>query len=228
MIELGTQQILWLDPDELSPNSWNPNSVGIEEMEKLKNSLKNNGFFKPVLYRTLADGTKEIIGGEHRIIAASELGVQIPTINIGEVDDVTAKKLTLMDNDSYGENDSTKLAKVLQDLESAGEAITEEMTYSEDQLADLLNMTVDVSLEELDELDDLDLTSPPEQEKPNDINDDSESIFKTFKMRVNIEDSEDFSDMVETMISELNIEESDPSIARAQVFMHLLKEATND
>lgn len=52
--------------DSLQPNDFNVNIVPPENEAKIESSLKRFGFFKPVLVRTLSDGTKEIIGGEHR------------------------------------------------------------------------------------------------------------------------------------------------------------------
>ena len=225
MIELGNQQILWLEASELSANSWNPNSVGVENMDKLKASLQNNGFFKPTLYRTL-DGTKEIIGGEHRIIAAEELGMKVPTINLGVIDDAMAKKLTLMDNDSYGENDSTLIAKVLKDLEAEGVNITEEMTYSEDELSELLNMSVDVNFEDLDDLEDIDLSMSEEPREK--THTDEETVFKVVKVKVDISESEEFNDNVEEALLRHDIEDSDPAVARGKLFAALLENDNDD
>jgi hypothetical protein len=227
MIELGNQQIVWLKPTALTANNWNPNSVGVENMEKLKASLSNTGFFKPVLYRTLEDGTKEIIGGEHRIIAAEELGIEVPTINLGEISDAMAKKLTLIDNDSYGENDTAQMAKVLRDLEASGVSITEEMTYSEDELSELLNMTVDVNFDDLDDLDDIEFGEDPEtREKVS--SDDEETVFKTVKVKVDISDAEDFEDMVQASLETYGIEDSDPAVARGLLIKRLLENDNDD
>lgn len=226
MIELGDQQIVWLEPRELHANDWNPNSVGVENMEKLKASLKTNGFFKPVLYRTLDNGVKEIIGGEHRIIAAEELDMKVPSINLGTISDAMAKKLTLMDNDSYGENDTTQIAKVLADLEKSGINITEEMTYSEDELSELLNMTVDVSFDDLDDLDDIELSV---SEQPRDkVEKDEETIFKSIKVKVEISEAEDFDDMLQASMERHDIEDSDPAVARGFVIKRLLENDNDD
>lgn len=220
MIDIGNQEIKMLDAEELTPNSWNPNSVGVENMEKLKTSVQNNGFFKPVLYRLLENGTREIIGGEHRILAAGELGLKVPTISLGTISDAMAKKLTLMDNDSYGENDTSLIAKVLKDIEADGMSITDDMTYSEDELSELLNLTVDVDFDELDMLDDLDLDTPAE--KPDVSSSEDESVFKTIKLKVDISESEEFQDAVDEALKRHDIDDSDPAVARALLFKELL------
>ncbi len=227
MNELGNRQIEMLDADELTANPWNPNSVGAENMTKIKASLQNNGFFKPVLYRVLEDGTKEIIGGEHRIIAAGELGMKVPALSLGTISDSLAKKFTLMDNDSYGENDTARLSKVLQDLEDAGEAITEEMTYTEEALSEMLNLTVDSEMDMLDSLDDLNLDEPEHEDRDDTDSEHEPTTMKTLKTKIDIADAEYFEDLVREMADKFNIEDSDPAVVRGLVFRAAM-EQVND
>lgn len=103
--------------DSLQPNDFNVNIVPPENEAKIESSLKRFGFFKPVLVRTLSDGTKEIIGGEHRQRAAQRLGFEkVPIINLGEIDDVKAREISLVDNGKYGTEDLGKLAEQLKML----------------------------------------------------------------------------------------------------------------
>lgn len=226
MIEIGKQTIMLVEGSELQPNPWNPNSVGVENMEKLKASLQNNGFFKPVLVRELEDGTLEIIGGKHRVDAAMELGMAVPVVNLGAIDDVKAKKFTLMDNDGYGENDSILLSKVLSDLAASGEDILSEMTYSNEELSELVDLATRVDLDVLDELDDLDLDAPVELDKPKiDIESDS---FKTVKVKVDIAVLEVFEDTLKAKAEDLELDDSDMAVVRGKVFQHLLLEAVDE
>ena len=48
--------ILQVDVANLRPNTWNTNSVGAQNFEKLKGSIEKLGFFKPILARELEDG----------------------------------------------------------------------------------------------------------------------------------------------------------------------------
>ena len=224
MLELGNSKIQMMPASELHANPWNPNSVGAENMEKLKASLKANQFFKPVLVRELEDGSLEIIGGQHRVQAAEELGIEVPVLNLGALDDVTAKKFTLMDNDGYGENDSTLLARVLKDLESANVDIVGEMTYDESSLNELLDLTVktDDLIDELDALDDIDLTTPPDT-KPSEY-DEEPTTFKSIKVKVDISVSEHVEDMIRDRVEEYGIEDSDPAVQRGMLLQRLLED----
>lgn len=222
MNEIGSQAIELRDASELHPNPWNPNAVGVENMDKLKASIQNNGFFKPVLVRTLEDGKLEIIGGEHRILAAGELGVKVPVLNLGELSDALAKKYTLMDNDSYGENDATRLAAVLKDLEAEGVDILSEMTYSEQELSDMLNMTVDTDMELLSELDDLDLDTLPKDTDTPESDAGEGTVFKTLKIKIPIDRAEDFTDTLEAIAAADEVDDSDPAVVRGEVFMNFI------
>ena len=225
MIDIGNAKIQMLSADALTPNKWNPNAVGPENMEKLKASLENNSFFKPVLVRELDDGVLEIIGGEHRVTAAQELGIEVPVLNLGKLDDVMAKKLTLMDNDGYGENDSTLLARVLQDLEAGNVDIISEMTYTEDSLNDLLDLTTKTGdmLDSLDGLDDLDLDTPDTSPKPEP--DEEVTTFKSIKVKVDISVSEHIDDLMLEAFERYHIEDSDPAVMRGLLLQRLLEDA---
>lgn len=227
MIDIGDQKIEMVDADRLVPNAWNPNSVGVENMEKLKKSLLSNKFFKPVLVRTNKDGELEIIGGAHRVEAAAELGIEVPILNLGNVSDTDAKKLTLMDNDSYGENDSTLLARVLQDLENEGVDILGEMTYDETSLNELLDLTVGTDdLDALDALDDLNLSDEKGDSSAPTTEEDA-NIHKAFKLRIDITEAEYFEDMIREQAAERHIEDSDPAVVRGLLFKALLEEKEN-
>jgi ParB-like chromosome segregation protein Spo0J len=226
MIQIGEQQIIMLDPEELTPNPWNPNSVGVTNMDKLKASLQNNGFFKPVLYRELEDGTKEIIGGEHRVQAAQELGMQVPTMSLGKIGDAQAKKFTLMDNDGYGENDSNLLARVLKDLEAGGVDIVGEMTYDQEELSSLLDMTTSVNMDVLDELENLDLDDAPSTTSDN--TEHEGTTYKTLKIKVDIADAEFVEDLIGELIDKRGIDDSDKAVERGQLFRELLEAASDE
>ncbi|MDH8217342.1 ParB/RepB/Spo0J family partition protein, partial [Klebsiella pneumoniae] len=69
--------------------------------------------FKPILGRELLDGTYEILGGEHRWRAAIEHGMAaVPVTSVGVIDDNTAKQMSLVDNERYGEDDAVELQRL--------------------------------------------------------------------------------------------------------------------
>lgn len=113
-------ELLKLNPFDLKANPWNSNRVDRKNFEKLKKSLQSLSCFKPVIVRTLPDGTYQILGGYHRNEAAKELGFKtVPVLNIGsKIDDDRAKEISLVDNTRYGEDDAEALSKLLDSFET--------------------------------------------------------------------------------------------------------------
>lgn len=108
----------YISPHELLANPWNSNKVSKENMDKLKNSIVKFGNFKPVICRELDDGSLQILGGYHRCEAAKELSLdEIPYVNLGKLDDVKSKEITLVDNLRYGDDNQELLNKILQDID---------------------------------------------------------------------------------------------------------------
>jgi ParB family chromosome partitioning protein len=135
--------------DSLKPNPWNTNVVPPENEAKVDASIKRFGMFKPILVRTLPDGTLEIIGGKHRWDAANRLGMeQVPIWNLGTVPDQKAQEIGLVDNGRYGEDDSLSLAALLRSLGTAEELQTF-LPYGEDDLESIFSAT-SIDLDSLD------------------------------------------------------------------------------
>jgi hypothetical protein len=111
--------ITYYPAGDLVPNSWNPNVVNSLTQEKIRNSLEQKDFFKPVLVRETEDEDGntflEIIGGQHRVQAAAELGMEVPTVNLGPISDGDAKLYGQVDNARYGEDDEDLLGRLFAD-----------------------------------------------------------------------------------------------------------------
>lgn len=106
--------LTYLDPRSLKPSPWNPNEVDPINQKKLMESIRTEGFVNPVKVRQLADNSLEIVGGEHRTRAAIEMGIKVvPVVNLGVIDDGKAKRVLMLDNQRYGEDDLQKLAELL-------------------------------------------------------------------------------------------------------------------
>ena len=54
----------------------NPQYLTPKQMESLKRSIKKDGFCVPILVRPIKNGKYEVISGNHRFMAASELNMQ--------------------------------------------------------------------------------------------------------------------------------------------------------
>ncbi len=158
-------KITYVDGGELQENPWNPNHVSPTNMDKLRSSMSELDTFRPVICREI-DGGIQILGGKHRVQVLTEMGEKIPIINLGPIDDVRAKKISLVDNGRYGEDDTQQYAAVLNDIGSA-EEILKLLPIDADELASFFSIQ-DVNFDDLQIPDDpageaddpLDLSTP--------------------------------------------------------------------
>lgn len=148
-----------LAPTALRPNPWNTNVVSPDNERKLAASIERFGFFKPILVRTLDDGTLEVLGGEHRWQAAAAAGHEtVPVINLGKLDDKTAKEISLVDNGRYGADDTLQLAELLESLGPTTELSS--FMHFDDQELEHIFSTVSIAIDDL-EIGDEEETPPP-------------------------------------------------------------------
>lgn len=147
-------QIEQADPGSLRPNPWNVNTVDSVNEEKISASIQRLGYFKPIIIRTLADGTKQILAGEHRVRAALRAGgAAVPVLDLGQIDDEKAKEISLVDNARYGTDDALRLSELLKTLGSEDE-LASFLPYSEAEFASIF-ATDSIDLDELDLPDDV-------------------------------------------------------------------------
>lgn len=104
-----------VDPKTLLKNPWNTNRLTPEAELKLEISV-SKGFFKPVIVREIEEGL-QILGGEHRNDAAIRIDLEVvPIVNLGVVDDIRAKEISIIDNGRYGQDDANALADLLREI----------------------------------------------------------------------------------------------------------------
>lgn len=158
-------EITWADPTTLIPNTWNPNKVSPENMEKLEKGLDEVGLWHPIYVREV-EGRLEILGGKHRCDILKARGIKrVPIINCGPIDDKKAKEISLVDNLRYGEDDTIKLAEL---MESIGDSdfLSSFVPMDDDTLESILKVNdIDLSsldIDETDEADEADEATPPE------------------------------------------------------------------
>lgn len=109
-------ELIWLLPEQIRPNRWNPNVMDPEMIEHARASITEFGFVDPVTVRRV-DGAYELIDGEHRwrIAMEDQIG-PIPVMNLGSVPDPVAQQLTIVLNETRGQADPTKLGTLLKEL----------------------------------------------------------------------------------------------------------------
>lgn len=215
----GKLSFTYLDPRLLHKNRWNPNKMSPEEEAKLRNSLQKHGHVRPILVRELADGKLEIVGGEHRVEVSIDLGMkEVPVINLGKIDDATAKRTLMIDNSRYGHDDAGLLSELLAGLGSVDE-LAEWMTLDVDELGALLGAAETAvedehllgTLEELEELDTSDEPAPTKEVQ----------THQTMKLKVPVEDAEFVKETIERIIKEQGITDSDSAIRAGEALIWL-------
>lgn len=168
-------KLLSLSPSQLRANPWNTNVVSPENEAKLDESIRRNGFFKPVIVREIDEmlltappqAVYEVIGGEHRWQSGIRLGMaEIPVVNLGKISDDKAKEISIIDNARYGDDDMVSYAALLKDLGGVSE-LQDFLPYSDDDFAVIFSSS-DIALDdlEIDESFEKEQESQPDNEPP--------------------------------------------------------------
>lgn len=205
-----------VDIASLEPNPWNTNVVSPENEAKLKASIAQFGVYKPVICRTLSGGGLQILGGEHRWSVARDMGhTTVPVVNLGVISDEVAKKIGLIDNGRYGEDDTLALAELIKELGGTEELISF-LPYTEDELDSIFSAT-SIALEDLDsseeELPDLTALAKPAK------------THQIMRFKIPVEDSEWVQKRIEDTMNTQGFLEDDAMSNAGNALVHLLKES---
>lgn len=85
--------------ESISPNPDQPRTnFKKEEIEELAASIEKDGLLQPILVRTMADGSYQIVAGERRWQACKSLGLKTVPVRIKDADDDKALELALIEN----------------------------------------------------------------------------------------------------------------------------------
>lgn len=210
-------QLLEIDPNRLKHNRWNTNVVSPDNEAKIDESIKRLGMFKPIVVRELDDGSLEILGGAHRRDSAIRLKMPtVPVLNLGKVDDKTAKEIGLVDNGRYGEDDTLQLAELLDSLGSP-EELAKFMPYTDADFASIFS-SVNIALDEL-ELPDDDGSAPSAP---------APKLAQTcvvMRFKVPLGDDAMISDAVAKTMKRQGFTEDDSLTNAGNALVHIFKEA---
>lgn len=116
--EFSPENVKKVDINKVVPNTWNPKPADPPEMEYIKKSLQRNGYATPILVRRKGEGY-EVIDGQHRLLAAKELGYkELYVYDAGEVSDEEAKAMTIwmQTQIDFSEEELAPLVMELNDL----------------------------------------------------------------------------------------------------------------
>ena len=190
-------------PKDLQPNPWNTNHCSPELENRLDASIRRLDMFKPIVVRTLPDGSLQILGGQHRAESAIRVGLeQVPIYNLGQISDQKAKEIGLVDNSRYGSDDSLQLANLLRELGDVSD-LGEFMPFSDADFANIFSST-EIDLDMLDIPDDR-----LEKEVPSTPAPASVQTHQTMRFRVPIEDVENLSAKLEKVMRAQGFTEAD-------------------
>lgn len=196
-----------IDPRKLKANKFNSNRVSPENMEKLKNSIKELGFAGAVVVRELSDGSLEILGGHHRVVAAIELGLKtVPVVNIGFADEAKARKIALVDNHRFGNDDVMRLADIYKEIGEGVDFLTNILPVSQADIEAIIGAS-NIDLDSFDiEIDEPEEADPDEERAP------KERPLKTheiMKFRMKLSDADRLRQLIEKTIKEESLVDGD-------------------
>ena len=198
-------QSLEIDPKVLVPNPWNSNHVSPDNMDKLKRSIKDLGFASAVVVRELPDGTLEILGGKHRTEAAIELGLKkVPVVNLGALDDRKAKKIGLVDNHRYGNDDVLALAKIFEEIGEDAATLTNFLPVGQADIEAVIG-SVDFDLDAFD----MDIPEDEDEEDDGPAPERKAKTHDVLKFRINVADAERIRQLIERTMKDEKLDASD-------------------
>lgn len=177
-------------PSDLRANPWNSNHVAPDNEAKLTASIRQRGIVRPILVRETDTGL-EILGGEHRWKVATDLGLAlVPVLNFGPISEDEAKKIGLIDNTRYGQDDASELAVLLKSLGDV-EGFQETMPFTDEELTSIFSSST-IALEDLD-LDEAESESASEHETPVAI---APKTHAMMRFQVPLADAERLTDLI--------------------------------
>lgn len=113
--------ITTLSANEIAKNNWNPNYVSEDMMNAIKDDIRKHGFISAIViqkHNTDMKADNVIINGEHRYDALVQLGVDKIPCHILDIDDRTARLLTLRLNREHGDLMPDKVLSLLESLQN--------------------------------------------------------------------------------------------------------------
>lgn len=221
---MSVVQYLTVAIGQLRPNPYNSNRVTAENEKKIRESIRRNGLFKPIIVREIdTQAGYEIVGGEHRWEQAQALGhTEIPIVNLGKIDDKRAKEIGLLDNARYGADDTLSLASILKEIGDPDE-IQSFLPYGDTDLSALFSAT-SIDLDELivpqDEL--KNAAPEPELDAP------APKLAKThtlMRFKISLGDAERLTALIARTQKEQGLTTADDLTNAGDALVHLLTTA---
>lgn len=124
MAEVTVTKPVLIDVAKIRPNPWNPNKMTDEKFAQAVENVRRFGFNGATLLRKLdepeGDVEYEIVDGEHRWRAATELSLKAIPCIVREFTTAEAKAQTLAMNEIRGTMDPEKVAQLVREIDEEG------------------------------------------------------------------------------------------------------------
>ncbi len=114
----------------------NPQFLTPKQMDALKNSIERDGFLCPIIVRKNAEDKYEILAGNHRWMAASELNHETISAVVVECDDKQAQRIAVNTNTVHGDPTAELLAPFLAGMD---DDVLKSIYLDKETLDELLN-----------------------------------------------------------------------------------------
>lgn len=133
--------VAYVPIDSIRPNQYNPNRQSEREFELLLISMMEDGFTQPILVQR---ESHQIVDGEHRWRAASELGYKEVPVVFVDMSPEQMRISTLRHNRARGSEDVEAVTAILRDLEKLGalDKAMESLMLSEREVNHLLHNSI--------------------------------------------------------------------------------------
>jgi hypothetical protein len=110
-------KLIWIAIKELHFLRRNPQYLSPHAMEALKASIQRDGFLAPVLLRPYKAGGYELLSGNHRVMAAKELGMKAVPAIVSKLNNQQAQRVAVNLNTVHGEPNAELLAPFLAEID---------------------------------------------------------------------------------------------------------------
>lgn len=132
----------FMEIDRLNPAGYNPRSIDEDTLKRIENSIRSHGMVDPIVVNKATGYT--VIGGHQRLRVAKKLGwTKVPCAVI-EIPESQEKALNIaLNNDkAMGHYDFSRLADLLQDIDTGEFDVSSATGFSEKELESIATWTL--------------------------------------------------------------------------------------
>lgn len=152
--------------DRLVKAGWNYKQDNQGLMDKLVENIRRNGQIENIIIRDMADGSFEIINGNHRLDAMRALEFEsVYCYNLGDISDAQAKRIAIETNETKFFTDQSRLEEIILEIieEDGLDDFSLSMPFSDDYVNSIINH--DINLDEFFE----DITNTEKEEETKEL-----------------------------------------------------------